>query len=270
MSNKRLIGANRIYNYLAYLKQYYPMFVMMVKKDFKGRFKHTALGYAWHVINPLWQIFFYYLIFTVIFGRDIENYWVYLSTGMFAYSFCATNITASCNLIISNNALVTKMFFPRELIIFSRIVTNLLVLTISYSILILLMVVTGVGITVNVALLPIVILLLAIFTAGVALILSSSTVYVRDISNVVVIIMGCMMFAVPVIYLASQRSSPMMEAVWSVNPLYYYIESAHHIMYWGDIPSFSFFVACIAFAISTFMLGLMVFKKLEKKFAERL
>lgn len=259
-----------IKEYIQYLLGYYSIFQMMVKKDFKGRFKHTALGYAWHVINPLWQIFFYYIIFTVIFGKDIENYWVYLSTGMFAYSFCAVNITGSCNLIISNTSLVTKMNFPRELIIFSRVITNLIVLSISYVILLLLLFITGVGITVNALMLPVIVITLTIFTIGIALLLSSITVFIRDISNVVAIIMGCMMFAVPVIYLASQRSTPMMDLIWSLNPLYYFIESIHHVMYWGDLPSTMFIAMCILTSIITLIVGLTVFKKLEKKFAERL
>jgi len=78
------------------------------------------------------------------------------------------------------------------------------------------------------------------------------------------------MFAIPVIYLASTRSSPLMEFLWSINPLYYYVECIHNVMYWGTAPDEMFILIGSVAAMITFVVGLYVFKRLEKGFAERL
>ena len=95
-------------------------------------------------------------------------------------------------------------------------------------------------------------------------------VYVRDVANAVSIVFGCMMFALPIMYLAKQRSTPMMELFWSVNPMYYYIESIHNAIYFGAPTTLIFYVISGISAVVSFIVGIIVFKKLEKGFAERL
>ncbi|WP_400233728.1 ABC transporter permease [Methanomethylophilus alvi] len=261
---------HRFGHYIAYLLQYRTMMESMVSKELKGKFKYTALGYFWHLLNPLSQIVIYYFIFTVIFGKDIPNYWVYISTGMFAFTFINSCITGGCNIIVSNKNMVTKMAFARETLIFSKVLSGLVTLTISYVILAVLMLITGTGPTWCIVFIPILAICMAVFCTGIAFILSAATVYLRDIANAVGIIMGCMMFAIPIFYVASQRATPLMETIWSINPLYYYIECIHDVFYAGVVPDMMYMVVCIIVAPIVFVIGLFVFKKLERGFAERL
>lgn len=242
----------------------------LIKKDFKGRFSNTILGYFWHLLNPLSQIVIYYLIFTVIFGRDIPNYWAYVSTGMFMFTFFLSSSAGISNCLINNSSMITKMAMAREIIPISKVITNLITLSISYVLLTILMIVTGVGITINILWAPLLIILLALFSLGLGLLLSSITVYVRDVANAANILFGCMMFAVPIFYMASTRSTPMMELFWSVNPLYYFVETIHDILYWGVAPDLIMVGACLLSAFLMIVIGLFVFKKLEKGFAERM
>ncbi len=261
---------SRLGNYLAYLWQYRTVVKTSVDKEFKGRFKYTALGYGWHVLNPLSQIIIYYFIFTMIFGRDIPNYWLYISCGMFGYVFCQTCITGGAGVIVSNAKMVTKLAFARETLIITKVITNLITLSISYVLLIIIMAIAGLGPTINILYLPIIIVLMAVFSAGLAFLFSALVVYFRDLQNAIGIIMGCMMFAIPVIYMAITRSSPMMEFIWSINPLYYFVESIHDVMYFGIPPDGMFILIGTIAAVVSLILGLYVFKRLENGFAERL
>ncbi len=257
-------------HYLAYLWQYRNILATMVKKDFKGRFKYTVLGYAWHLLNPLSQIIIYLIIFTAIFGQNVPYYWVYTSTGMFAFIFFSSCVVSGSNVIVNNSAMVTKIAFDREILVFSKVISNLITLGISYVLLTILMLLTGAGPTLCILFVPLIIILFTIFAMGLTFLFSALTVYLRDISNAIGILMGCMMFAVPILYLASQRSTPFMNTIWSINPLYYFIECIHDAFYWGIIPDLFNFTVCIIIAPITFVLGIYVFKKLERGFAERL
>jgi len=261
---------SRLGNYLAYLWQYRTVVKTSVDKEFKGRFKYTALGYGWHVLNPLSQIVIYYVIFTVIFGRDIPNYWLYISSGMFGFVFCQSCITGGAGAIVGNAKMVTKLAFARETLIITKVITNLITLSISYVLLIIITAFAGLGPTINILYLPIIIVLMAMFSAGLGFMFSAIVVYFRDLQNAIQIIMGCMMFAIPVIYMASTRSSPLMELLWSINPLYYYVESIHNVLYYGIAPDGMFLLIGFIAAVATLIAGLYVFKRLENGFAERL
>lgn len=262
--------ADYLHKYIAYLIQYRLFYLMLVKTEYKGKFKSTVLGYFWHLLNPLSQIIIYYLIFTVIFGRGIPNYWAYVSTGMFAFTFFLTSTSGLSNIIIGNTKIVTKMAMPREILVFSKVSVNLITLSISYIILLILMLFFGVKLTIYVVELPIIIVSLVLFSTGIGLILSSITVYLRDVANAANIVFGCMMFAVPVFYLAKDRSTPLMELFWSINPLYHYIEAIHNVFYWGIPMDVQQLFVCLTISPLIFIIGLIIFKKIEKGFAERL
>ena len=260
----------RMGRYMDYLLSYRSLLLSMVKKSFKGKFRYTALGYAWHVINPLFQIAVYYVVFTVVFGRDIPNYWVYISTGMFMYSFAASCIKGGCDCIVKNAKTVTKLSFARETLVVSNVLTNLITLTITYLVLAVLMVVSGVGLTWNVLYVPVIIAILTVFLTGLAFLLSAVTVYYRDVSNAVGVVMGCLIFAMPVIYMASQIQSDIVELIWHINPLFYFVESIHNSFYYGIAPDAMYMAICVLCAVVMLIAGLYVFKKLERGFAERL
>ncbi len=261
---------HKLGHYLAYLWRYRNIFCTMVRNDLKGRFKYTILGYFWHLINPLSQIIIYYLIFTVIFGRDIPNYWVYISTGMFAFTFFISSVPGSSSCLVNNSRMITKIAIAREIIVLSRVTVSLITLAISYVILFLLMIITGVTVGLSILFVPIISVLLAMFCAGCSLILSSVVVYVRDVGNAASILCGCLMFALSIMYLAEQRSTPAMELFWSINPLYYYIETIHDAFYWGVTPDLFQMAVCTVVAIVAFTFGLIIFKRLESGLAERL
>ena len=261
---------HNVADYCSRIYQYRSMIYTLVKDDFKGRFRYTVLGYFWHLLNPLSQIVVYYILFTVIFGKDIPNYWAYVSTGMFLYVMVSTTIAGGCNSITGNKNLVTKLAFPREILVISKALTNLLTLSISYCILLLIMILFGYPVTWCVIFLPIVVLLSLIFSIGVAFMTSALTVYLRDVSTAVGIVMGYLMFSVPIIYLASQRSTPLMDIVWHVNPMFYQIECVHDCFYYGVMPNAFYLLMVFLSSFITLVIGWIVFKKLEPKFAEKL
>ena len=270
MMDSRIDPIRRVGHYFAYLWQYRGIFKQLVEKEFKGKFKNTILGYFWHVLNPLTQIAVYLVIFTIIFGKDVPNYWVYVSTGMFIFTFFISSTAYGGNCIIANSSLVTKMAMAREMIVISKVTTHLITLSISYVLLAFLMIIMGVGITVNILWVPLIVFLMIFFNIGLCLFISSVSVYVRDIANVITTLFSLLMFALPIVYLAELRSTPAMELFWFYNPLYHYINAIHDTFYYGVSPDLVDLIICLVSAFVSLIVGLFVFKKLERGFAERL
>ena len=269
MMHSNIVGIHNFGHYLAYQYRYRSMLFSIVKKDFKGKYRHSALGYLWHLITPLALILIYYVVFNFSFGRDIPDYWLYLSSAVFALNFFSASMSGGSTVITGNSGMVTKMQFPREILVFSMVLVNLITAVISYTILLTIMICTGISLSFNLLLIPIILILETMFAVGVGLLLGSLNVYYRDISNGVHIVTMCLYFVTPCFYMVDSMS-PFMQSVVAVNPLAYYVETIHDIMYFGIAPGLFGFIMCILIALVFFIIGLYIFKKLEKGFAERM
>ena len=248
----------------------YNLFVGLVSNNFKGRYSNSIFGYLWHVINPLIQILIYYMVFSQLMGRDIENYWVYLSVGVFSYNFFSSALNAGTGAITSQRNMITKMSFPREVLVFSSVGVSLITFVISYSILIALIGISGlIPNPWTLLLVPFVIIMETIFVTGLSLASSALNVYYRDVSYGIHILTMMLMFLTPIFYMGSMGSN-ILEAVQIVNPICYYVEAFHDIIYFGTVPDIVSICVGVMYAVFVFIAGLMLFKRLEKRFAEKL
>lgn len=246
------------------------LLVGLVKNSLKGKYNNSALGILWHIINPVMQIVVYALVFSVVFGKTIENYWAYLSVGVFAYNFFSSSMNSGTNSIVSHRGMVTKMYFPRELLVYSNILVNLTTFSISYAVLIGMLAVLGfVPNLWYVALVPVVIMLEAFFITGLVLATSALNVFYRDMSYGMPILTMLLMFMTPIFYMAD-RMGDTLHSVLMFNPMMYYVETLHGLLYYGTLPSMFYGVMCMVLALAAFIVGHAIFKRLEPKIPEKL
>jgi len=257
-------------HYCASLLKYRHMMVGLVKKEFKGKFRSSMLGYLWHIISPLLMIIVYLIIFSYVFGRGIPNYWAYMTTGMFVFTFVSSCMNGGSTTITGNSGMITKMSFPYEILVFARVISNFITLIISYSILTLMLALFDVNFGWNYLWVPVLFIIVFFFATGLALILSSLNVYYRDISQLVGIMMMPLMFATPICYMKSQMGSGIIEMLWGINPLMYFIDCFHSVAYFGIGPDVTYLLICMSLAAIFFIVGLITFRKLETGFAEKL
>ena len=246
------------------------LLIGLIKSNLKGKYNNSALGILWHIINPVMQIVVYALVFSIIFGRTIENYWAYLSIGVFAYNFFSTSLNSGTNSFVSQRGMVTKMYFPREILVYSNILVNLTTFSISYVILIVIL--ATFGLIPNmwyIVIVPVVIMLEAIFTTGLVLVTSALNVVYRDMSYGMPILTMLLMFMTPIVYMADMMSSTM-NTILMINPMTYYVEMFHGILYSGTLPGTSYVIMCVVLALAAFIVGHAIFKKLEPKIPEKL
>jgi len=246
------------------------MFFGLVKKDFKGRYRNSVFGYLWHLITPLSMIIVFVIVFSAILGKNIESYWIYLSVGLFPWTFFSSSLNLSTDCIVRNSHMVNKMYFPREILIMSSVTTNLISLIISYSMLIVAIVISGHGINaIALLIVPIVLILEVVFVTGLGLIMSALNVYYRDISHGVGILTFLWMWVTPIMYTMDSTDS-LLGFVNHINPMTYFIEIFHDIMYFGTYPEMQYLIICTVLAVIAVFVGMIMFKKLEHGFSERL
>ena len=264
------MGHINLSQYMRLLWKYRYLYISLVKRDFKGKYRNSAIGYLWHVINPLSILIIYYVVFSTIFGRDIPNYWAYLAVGIFTFTMISQSITSGSSCIISNKGMITKMSIPREIIVFSRITSFLINTAISFCVLLVIFIIARMPISVNTLLAPIILLLTFVMCLGLALIFSSISVYYHDFNNAAPIITRCMHLCCPIFFVAPTFNGTILETILWLNPATYFVETLHICMYQSLFPGADMIIACTLISTIIFVVGLAVFKKLEKGFAERL
>ena len=148
-------------------RRYWDLTVQLALKDFKMRYTHSALGYAWSVVNPLVFSLVYFLVFSVFIRFDVPFYAAYLLLGIVLWTFFADGSTHGVGSLLARANLVTKVAFPRQVIVYAAVLNSLLTFAISLLVLAVLLRVTGTPTHWPVVAFPILLLDLIVLTLGI-------------------------------------------------------------------------------------------------------
>lgn len=252
----------------AELWAYRELFIVLVERDIKVRYKQTVLGVTWAILQPLLTM----VIFTVIFGglakipSDGYPYAIFVFAALLPWTFFANSVGTSSLSLVNAANMVSKVYFPRIIIPLSSIGGGLVDLFISMLVLVGLMVWYGVGWSVNLLAVP-VLVLVVIFTAlGVGTLLSALTVAYRDFRFVVPFLVQIWMYATPVVYPASLIPEKW-QWVMFLNPMAGVIE-AFRSAFLGRPFDFSSIAISFFVAIVLFVWGVAYFERVERRFAD--
>ena len=254
------------------LKELYDcrsIFRALVIKNLFGRYKNSAMGFAWHFIMPMVMMGVYYIVFNTIRAKAIPDFWVFMSCGLFPFNFMITNLKRGSATITSNSGMVKKMYFPRSILIFSEVASSFVVMLIGYSLVILATIVAGYEIGMSLIVLPIILILMTIFVTGYVLILSSINVYIRDLQYLINSFSMVFYFITP-LYFSMDDVSGIVSNVIALNPFAYYVRACQQIVYYRVVPSVDIMVMCAILPLVSIIVGVIVFRKLRYGFAERL
>ena len=242
----------------------------LVHKELFGHYKNSLLGFGWHFVTPMILLVVYYVVFSTIREGGLPNFWIFLSSALFPFNFMISNLTAGSGTIVGNAGMIKKMYFPREIIVFARVISSFIVMMMGYAVIIVMIILSGYQLNIeSIIMLPIFLLLMFLFSIGYCLFFSSLTVYVRDIQYLLNSISIVFYFMTPMYFEASSVTGLFGTLIW-MNPFTYFVEAYHQIVYFGVIPEAKIIAACIILPIVTMIIGFAVFNKLKRGFAERL
>ena len=177
-----------------------------IKKDIRGKYKGSFLGVLWSFLNPLLQVVVYYIVFPYLMrGATIPNYIVYLVTGIIPWTFFATVVTTGTTCIKTNQGIIKKVYFPREILVISQVLSGLINFFISCIIVVLFCLAFGVGISIHILIIPVIAIIQSILCMGIVFILSSVDVYIQDLEYIVTFIINMLFYGTPILYAFSKN-----------------------------------------------------------------
>ncbi len=251
-----------LYNYREFLKT-------SIKKEFRGKYKKSFLGVLWSFLNPLFQLLIYALVFPFILKNNVENYTVFLIVALFPWNFFNLSIIQSAACIVANGGIIKKVYFPREILPIATSTSNLINFLISSILVFLALFISGIGLTKAVVVLPLIILIQYILQLGLSFILSAITVYVRDVEYLINVLMMLAFYLSPIVYSADMIPSKYLP-LFKLNPMFHIIKYYRDILYYGKIPEMGSVLLLLFACIIILVVGYLIFRKLEKRFAEEL
>jgi lipopolysaccharide transport system permease protein len=254
---------------IAELWKYRDLLVILAQRDIKLRYKQTALGVIWVVLQPLAAA----AIFAVIFGRfgnmpsDGQPYVLFVMCGLLPWNFFAAGLQRAGNSLISDSRLISKVYFPRLLIPLASTAAVLLDLAVSGLVLGGLMLVYQIPITWRVALLPLFVLQTTLVTVGVSLWLSALNVQYRDFMYAVPFLIQVWMYASPVVY-ATSLVPAQFRLLYSLNPAVGFIEGFRWSLLGSDGLTWPAMILTTAASLAFLFSGAFVFRRVERGFAD--
>ena len=264
----RPVGQQSILD-LGELQQFRHFFYVLVWRALKVRYKQTAIGIAWVVLQPILLTF----TFTIIFGllasmpSDGQPYPIFVLSGLVVWTFVAQAFNSSSASLIVNAPLITRIYFPRVILIFTAITASLVDFLCAFLLLIVMMFWYGIAPTIG-ALVFVPMLLLAIMTIfGLSLWMSALYVPYRDVGQVLPFLVQLWMFLSPVIY-PSTLLPPKYQFVYALNPIVVVIDTSRWAFAGGPPPqSWMVMVSC-GVALLLCVTGYWFFRRQEATFAD--
>ncbi len=242
----------------------------LVVSNFKGQYKHSKLGILWQFITPFILVSLFYIVFKTIRYSGSDTLWLLLCVGIFSYTYMESCIIGGSMCIVSNSMLVKKTYFPSELIVGAHVLTNQITFSIIFSIIVIVSIMSGSTVNyLNLLYIPPIVILMFLFNLGIALLLSSIVVYLRDFGNLLMALSKLLFWTAPTVYTIQETTGILNSLMWC-NPMSWFISMLHSIIYYNQAPSNIVLIICIFSAIAAIVIGFNVFHKLKKGFAERL
>jgi lipopolysaccharide transport system permease protein len=247
---------------------YRELLQTFVMRDIKVRYKQTALGIAWAVIQP----FFMMVVFTLFFGKlaDIPSegipYPLFCYAGLLPWTLFAEGLSRSTSSMVSNSGIMTKVYFPRLILPISSILSPLVDFAIAFVILLGMMLYFGYLPTANIIWLPAFLILAIATSLGVGLWLSAFNVQYRDFQYTVPFLIQLWLFASPVVYPSSMLPEPY-STLYGLNPMAGVIEGFRWALF-GTTPPSSLIAISVIVVLIILISGAYYFKRMEKTFAD--
>lgn len=237
----------------------------LVSRDFKLKYRRSALGVLWSVLNPLLMMIVLSVVFSTFFKFSIENYPLYVILGNVMFSLMADSTSGAMNSIIESSSLIKKIRIEKLIFPLEKVLFQLVNFCISLIAVAAVMIFFRVMPHVSLAALPLLLLYVVLFSAGVGMALSALSVFFRDVCHLWGVVITAWTYATPLFYpvdILPDWAMPIMQ----YNPMYHYVSYFRDLILSGTVPGLQENLLCLGMAVATFAIGLLIFKKTEKKF----
>ena len=247
--------------HLKEMYEYREMIFSLVKKDLRGRYKGSVLGFMWTFINPLLQLLVFTLVFSIIMRANYEQYYLFLFVALVPWMFFGSSVQDGSTCIMRESNMVKKIYFPREVIPISTVTSAFINMILTFVVVFIVLLISGRGIN-----------LVALLYLPIGLIVSALTVYLRDLQYILGIVVMALQYMTPVMYGADMVENAnvpqILKTIFNLNPMTPIINIYRQILYYKEIPDLSTLLVAIITGVVFVILGAIIFRRLQRGFAE--
>ena len=246
------------------------MIFSLVKKDLRGRYKGSVLGFLWTFINPLMQLMVFTMVFSIILRSDIEKYYLFLFVALIPWNFFSNCLSGGARSVLNEQSMVTKIYFPREVLPISYVTSGFINMLYCFIVVFIVVLFSGIKIYPPALLCLIPVMLIEyVMALGVTFFTSAVTVYFRDFEHIMGVIGMAWQYLTPVMYPMSWVPDKLL-FIFNMNPMTHVILAYRDILYYGKVPDMSTLIRAVVFAFAILIVGSFTFKILKKRFAEEM
>jgi lipopolysaccharide transport system permease protein len=229
-------GSEGVLGRLTELWAYRRLIVDLVLLDLKVRYKGSALGFLWSLLNPLLMMVVFTVVFDVLFRNNIARFPVFILAALLPWNYLATVVTRGTTSVTQNAALLNKVYFPSEVFPIATVLSAMVNFLLALPVLFGLMWLFGIPFTVALVMLPVIVVIQTLFCIAIALFVSALTVQYRDMTIVMEVLLQAWFFLTPIFYPIEEVTKRWNEAArvlrW-LNPMAAIVDFYRDILYGG-------------------------------------
>ena len=249
------------------LGRYFDLLHNLVSRAIKQRYKRSVLGFAWTMLNPLLTMIILSVVFSAVFGTLVPNYPLFVIIGLLAWNLFSLGSTQGLASVADSGALIRKVALPKEMFPLAAVAANLVNFLFSLIPLLLMILALRVHITWAALWVPVGVVLIGLFTLGIALALATLNVFFRDVRYFYEAGLLAWFYGTPIFY-PIDVLSPRARAVLQWNPLYVLVDVFRTPIYAGTAPSTGNVVTAAVEAIGMLLLGWWIFRRYQARFVD--
>ena len=249
---------------------YREMIFSLVRRDLKGRYKGSVLGFLWTFINPLLQLLVYTFVFSIVMRSGIDDYYLFLFVALVPWIFFSTSVSGGSSCIWAQQDMVKKIYFPREVLPIAFVTSQFVNMLLSFLVIFVVLLVSGKELNpVALLCLPIIMIVEYLLALGMAMLSSAITVYIRDLEYILGIITMAWQFLSPVMYSVDQVPEEV-RGIFFANPMTPIIVAYRDILYYGKMPELDTLLHAVLVGVGLLFVGTILFGRLKRHFAEEM
>lgn len=246
------------------------MFYFLIWRDIKVRYKQTALGAAWAIIQPVMTM----IVFSIFFGKlgkipsDGVPYPIFSFAALVPWVLFSNGLTQATTSLVGSSHLIKKVYFPRLIIPVASVLAGVVDFFLAFGVLLLMMLYFGILPTVNIFWLPVFLFMTVTASLAVSLWLSALNVEYRDIKYVIPFLSQIWLFATPIAYSSSLLSEPW-RTIYALNPMVGVVEGFRWALLGTETQPGPMAIVSLIASLVFLVTGAYYFRLMEKNFADR-
>jgi lipopolysaccharide transport system permease protein len=242
--------------------RYKSFLLNWTQRDLQVRYKGSVLGVLWNFLTPLASLLVYFFVFSRISGSDVPNFLIFLFSGLTAWLFFVQSITNAPTALLNSSNIMSKVYFPLEILIISNIISNLVNFFVSFGLVLLVILVMKAPLSLNILWVPVIALLQAWFLYSSGLLFSCIGTIIKDLSQIITTALGLLMFITPIFYKAESIT---LKYAWllKIQPLAALITLYRNVIHEATYPNWILLGYIIIFNIVWYFFCHYIFNKLR-------